>query len=306
MTCGVYLLRFKNTDMVYVGISENIERRLNSHKHSFKERTAPKKLQNAFLQYGEPNLEVLCECDRSELAVLEKEAIQIFNSIEYGFNSRDGGSCGASVSLSGEGNGRSKYSNKQIEQAFQLLINTTLTQKQIADTVGISKEAVSHISAGTGHTWLNKKFPTEYQNLLSNKRSVKHIFIPINIIDKVTNNIYNVNSYEEIQKLTGCAYSTAVCFVSGTRECIFNRWILEVPARAKNSKKEKYLLKHVYTNKTEEVYSKLAFFNSNGLTNRKKFSEFLKSGQIGSTYQDWQLISICHNDGSAHFTAYDI
>ena len=292
MTCGIYKLKFTGTDKVYIGLSDNIERRLVSHRHSLLTRQSPKKLQEAFNTYGMPILEVLLECNKDELDTYEKEAIDIYDSIDNGFNSRNGGVCGAGVAISGENNGRSKYSNEQILQAFNLLTTTKLTNQEIAITTGISKEAVSHISAGTGHTWISKYCPIEYAKLVSMKRDTKVSRFPLNIGDEESGTVHSVNSYDEIQKLIDCAYSTAVCLVSGEIQRLFNRWILEVPVSLNRSKKQEYTLRNIHTGAEQTFTSKLKFFTENGLSNRSKFTKFLESNELGAVYQDWVLLSV--------------
>ena len=292
MTCGIYLLRFNNTDKVYIGLSENIERRWSSHKYSFLNKTVTSKLLEAYESYGMPVLEILCECMPEELTLLEKEAIEIFNSVDNGFNSREGGACGGGIGVSGQFNGRSRYSNKIIEEAFNLLIYSDLTHVEIAKKLNISKEVVGHISDGSGHAWLKEKYPEQYAKLINTKRIVHNKFNPIYLINSQTNERVYVTSYLDIQNITGCAYSTAVCLVSGALSNIFNMWNLEIPVTKTKVKKPVYTLKHVYTEEITTVYSKLAFFTDRGLTNRNKFSEFLKSGVLGSVYQDWILLSI--------------
>lgn len=292
MTCGIYLLKFTGTDRVYVGLSDNIERRWSCHKHNLTHGQSPKKLLEAFIQYGMPHLEVICECAAEELEDAEKEALEIFDSINNGFNSREGGTVGAGITVSGEGNGRAKYSNEQIEEAFKLLTSSHLTQAEIAKTAGISLQAVSHISAGTGHRWLSKKYPEKYVLLVSEKRT-NNIFEPTVLVNTKTDCEHLIRSYKELQDLTGCAYSSAVSIIAGQLQHLFDTWKLKYPVPKKDTKKPKYILKKTSTTEVVEVSSKLKFFTDNQLINRKKFSEFLRSGVLGSVYQGWELVSIC-------------
>jgi group I intron endonuclease len=293
MTCGIYVLKFSGTDKVYIGMSDNIERRWSGHKHNLTKGTCSPKLQEAFNTYGLPILEVLCECNKEELDQLEREAIQIYDSIANGFNSRDGGAIGGGIGISGENNGRSKYSNEQIENAFQLLITTNLTYKEISSITKVSLQAVGHIACGSGHKWLANKYPDEYNKLINTKKSGHKEFGLLYIIDTDTEEEYVVKSYKEIQDLTGCAYTSAVSFVSGQAQHLFNKWKLKVPKpRSRLPKKKRYILKYTSTGEIVEVYSKLKFFTEYGLTNRKNLSDFLDGAKIGSNYQGWELVSV--------------
>ena len=171
MTCGIYILRFKDTHKVYIGKSTNIEKRFLEHKSSFNTNTAARKLQTAYTQYGVPSIEVLVVCDKELLDTNEVEAIEIFNSITDGFNTlliANGGS-----NLYGELSPNSKYSNVEYEKAFfALLDNPNLTYIEISNISKIPATVLSHIVAGNSHSWLSNKYPKEYlllQELYTNK-----------------------------------------------------------------------------------------------------------------------------------------
>lgn len=292
MTCGIYVLKFSGTHKVYVGMSENIESRWAGHKHRLSTGMCSDKLKTAYYTYGMPKLEVICECNKHELDTLEREAIQIYNSIEDGFNSRDGGSVGAGISVSGDGNGRAKYTNQQIEDAFKLLCGGEITHEQVAKMVGISQQVVSHISCGSGHKWLASKYPKEHAELIARKKPSHKAFGSVCLVDTVTDTEYLVTSYQDIQELTGCAYSSAVAIVAGKLSTLFGKWKLKVPTTNTKSKKKRYTLKNTSTELTVEVYSKVKFFTEYALVNKKKFSGFLKAEIIGSNYQGWELVSV--------------
>lgn len=295
MTCGIYKLKFKGTDKVYIGLSENIEQRFRAHLSKFNTDFdgLPIKLQEAFSNHGYPELEILCECLPSELDIYEKEAIQIYDSVNNGFNSRDGGATGAGHSVSGSGNGRSKYTNEQILEAFILLCDSNMTQKEIAEKTKISVEAVSHISAGTGHKWISTVYPDKYATLMSNsKRVTTASYFPISILNINTNDVLDIDSYENLMEISGCAYSTAVSFISGINKVLLNTWKLKNPVLSKRNKKNTYTLENTVTKEVISFTSKYAFFVKYGLVNRPKFSEFLSSGVLGSIYQGWKLLAI--------------
>ena len=121
MAIGIYILIFTGTEKVYIGQSKNLELRLSQHKSLFKTGSASQKMQAAFNAYGFPTMEVLIECEESELDSLEYETIALYNSVDNGFNTRK--SAGGGANLWGDLNGRAKYSNAQITDAF---LNTLL------------------------------------------------------------------------------------------------------------------------------------------------------------------------------------
>lgn len=162
MTTGIYLLKFNNTDKVYIGQSKNIESRYTSHKTSMRCNKAVKKLQQAYYTYGMPSIHILEICIEEDLDILEDIYIKEFDSVDNGFNTMK--NHGYSSSLKGELCGNSKYTNEQIYEVFIYLINGEV-HKNISDITGVSRGAVSDISALKTHKWLKDKFPLEYSKL---------------------------------------------------------------------------------------------------------------------------------------------
>jgi predicted GIY-YIG superfamily endonuclease len=177
MSTGIYILRFKNTSKVYIGQSTNLELRAVQHKSLFRAGNASQKMQEAFNTYGLPSMEVLVECEAQELDALEYEAISLYDSVNNGFNTRK--SAGGGSNLWGELNGRSKYTNTQIIDAFFLLLQSPkLTYPKIFSMTGVPRPTLVDISNGTGHKWLGSMFPDEYTLLLSYRHKRNTRFYP--------------------------------------------------------------------------------------------------------------------------------
>lgn len=175
MTCGIYILKFNGTDKVYIGQSIDIEDRFIKHKSAFKRKASPPKLQSAFDTYGIPTLEILIEGTSSELNTLEKEAIEIFNCVDNGFNTlKESGN----PVMYGEKSGTSRYTNEQYISVLRLLVqkSPTLTKRDIEQITGISIYTIRHIAALESHTWLAEVCPVEYAELASIKQKLPHYF----------------------------------------------------------------------------------------------------------------------------------
>jgi group I intron endonuclease len=164
MTIGIYLLKFSGTNKVYVGQSLVIKERFTKHKYKLKNNLANYKLQNAFNHYGFPILEILVECDENDdLDLLENEAIEIFDSVNNGFNINTKAS-GGGTGLQGETHGNSKYTSIVIKEVFkQLLLDIPF--KDISNTTGVKISTIRDISKGKSHKWLAEIYPEEYQLL---------------------------------------------------------------------------------------------------------------------------------------------
>lgn len=173
MTCGIYILKFRGTDKVYIGQSIDIEDRFIKHKSALNRNVAAPKLQNAYHTYGSPSLEILCECSIQQLNALEKEAIEIFNSVDYGFNTLY--ESGNPV-LYGDKAGTAKYTNEQYIQVLKLLVHTnpSFSKREIESMTGISISVIRHIAALESHAWLSEICPKEYAVLKSIKLDSKY------------------------------------------------------------------------------------------------------------------------------------
>ena len=171
MTCGIYILRFKDTNKVYIGQSIDIEDRFIKHRSTFNREAGPPKMQLAFSTYGMPALEILVECKTSELNLVEKEAIEIFDSVDNGFNTlKEAGN----PTLFGDKVGTAKYTNEQYILVLRLLVqkNPTVNKREIQEITGISIYTIKHIAALESHCWLAEVCPEDYKELARRKKEV--------------------------------------------------------------------------------------------------------------------------------------
>ena len=165
MTCGIYRLVFTGTDKCYIGQSVNIENRYYTHISSFENSRANEKLMEAVKHYGNPKLEILCECYPSELNSLELEAMEIFDSVNNGFNVLS--SPYHTPTLHGQDHPKSKYTNNQILEAAELLIDRYNTKKYIQEKTGVSLDTLKKISELKQHGWIKEVRPDIYNKLVS-------------------------------------------------------------------------------------------------------------------------------------------
>ena len=96
---GIYMIRNKINNKIYIGQAVNISKRWSDHKSSLnKGNHANKHLQSAWDRYGEDSFEfmVLTECPEEQLNTLEQYYIFCLESYnrEVGYNNTYGGSAG--------------------------------------------------------------------------------------------------------------------------------------------------------------------------------------------------------------------
>lgn len=166
MTCGIYKLKFSGTDKVYIGQSVNIEIRYRQHIRNIQNNTCSQKLYEAYITYGTPSLEILSECLIEELDTQEDECIDIYNSVDNGFNIYYTANEAPTYNNS-YGYGNTKYPKELIEEAFHLLVDTNDTHINISRIVGIPVGTVSGISLGIHHIWLKELYPEKFAILKS-------------------------------------------------------------------------------------------------------------------------------------------
>lgn len=114
--CGIYIIKNKINDKVYVGQSVDIRIRWYAHKQSAKNRgaqDADTHIHEAMRSYGIENfyLEILELCDYSKLSEREIYWIEKYNSYENGYNMTRGGE-----SNKGESNGRALLTESMVRE----------------------------------------------------------------------------------------------------------------------------------------------------------------------------------------------
>lgn len=179
MTCGLYILNFKGTNKVYIGKSKHIERRFKVHEYRFKTYTHTSLLNEAYKLFGMPDFNILLECEEDSLADNEVAAIEIYDSINNGFNHSINSSEGyTGYGISGEDHHCSTISNAQAVEIVNTIINNPdLPMNDISVMLNISPHIVKSISIGSTHKYLAKLIPEEYSKMLSyiGKRSLSTV-----------------------------------------------------------------------------------------------------------------------------------
>lgn len=203
MTIGIYRLCFKGTDRCYIGQSTSIEARYRAHLNSFINGKASPKMMEAYLLYGSPSLEILCECSIDELNDLEAGAIEVYNSVDNGFNIYY--SAKDTPLYYGEKHPRSRYSNEQILKAAKLLTDPKNKGLYVAAITGIDLDSVQSISSLKVHGWIQKEDPETYKKLVELKGTRKNpkdisdrgiVYPPVIAPDgKVYSNITNLSKF---------------------------------------------------------------------------------------------------------------
>lgn len=288
MTCGIYILKFKGTDKVYVGLSKDIERRFRSHTYNFKNSLSESKLQQAYVEYGMPSLLVSCECLEEELGECEKEAIEIYNSINNGFNSREGGTIGASLTTQGELNHKARHSKEVYLKVFNLLVDSDISYKDISVEAGCSIQIVDHMSSGVSHrAWLEAEYPDRYKVLISKlhtRQNISVVFISPKGEEVRTSSLLELSIQEGIPK-------SALSKLNTGELQEYKGWKLQTPKVFNPKCKKEYLLENVESLQTYTFTNVSKFCRDMCISNRKGFTSFLNKSIEGERYGNLKFLS---------------
>lgn len=163
MSCGIYKITNNVNQHCYIGQSINIESRWVHHKN-FSKSMNHYPLYLAFEKYGIENFtfEIIEECPIEKLNEREIYWIQYYNSYYDGYNQTTGGQ-------EGNTNNIIKISKEDILIIYDLLQNTNIPQKIIAEQFGVGQDTISEINQGKTRINPNLKYP-----LRQNKKEEKH------------------------------------------------------------------------------------------------------------------------------------
>jgi hypothetical protein len=165
---GIYALSFNGGEAIYVGQSQDIEKRTRSHLRELtKSKHYNYKIQDAYNKFGTPEIIILeeCPCDTKVLIRAENFWIDEFDSCRNGLNLRDKDE----TALRGVNANRAKYSLEQVLAVFDYLLDVKNTPKQISEWTGVPVGNINSISRGASHVWLKSEYPEKYAKLESLK-----------------------------------------------------------------------------------------------------------------------------------------
>lgn len=202
MTIGIYALYWEEPDLVYVGLSSNIEKRYLTHKQKMCNNTHSNyRVQQTYNTYGLPALIVLEACLIQELENKERLWTQELNSLnpKIGLNIVSAGSSGGSGVLAS----RSEYSKLQILLVLRYLSSNAYKQaKEIEELTDVGKDTITAIAKGTVHTWLREEYPFRY-SLMCSRRSKR--IETVNITNKL---VWDIELISPVGSLVKCTNIT--------------------------------------------------------------------------------------------------
>lgn len=147
---GIYKIENKITHKVYIGQSIDIRRRWCTHRTNT---TSKQYIDQAIQQEGADQFtfEVLEECAVEDLNQREQYYIKLYNAHIDGYNCTKGGKGALGATI--------KLSEKDVEDIYQLLLNTKTPQSEIAAQYQVGEDTVSEINHGKTRRLDGYSFP---------------------------------------------------------------------------------------------------------------------------------------------------
>ena len=167
---GIYKITNLINNKIYIGQSINIQQRWMAHRHrpfNINSSQYDTPLYRAIRKYGLQNFsfEILEECLEKELDSKEQYYIEKYNTInpDKGYNLTKGGQSGSINTI---------LSDEEILQIYNLLMNSTLTETDIANRFNVSQRYISGINLGQYRIQSGYIYPLKNYR----KKEEKHIF----------------------------------------------------------------------------------------------------------------------------------
>lgn len=158
MSIGIYKITNKINKCAYIGQSINIKKRQNDHKN-YPSECSHYPLYKAFKDFGIENFnfEIIEECALNQLNDREKYWIAYYDTFYKGYNQTKGGAGTLGVQI--------KISEEDLEIIYDLLLHSSITQREIAKQFDVGEDTISDINNGKSRINPKFKYPIrDYKN----------------------------------------------------------------------------------------------------------------------------------------------
>ena len=138
----VYKIENNINHKIYIGQTNNLERRIKEHRHD-KRMNHP--IYNAIHKYGWDNFSVETLYFGEDYNTKEKEYIKLYrsNEKEFGYNIQNGGQ-----DSSGENNPQSKLTQQQVDLLMKDLKETNVEFDKLAEKYNVSIKTIRNVNTG--------------------------------------------------------------------------------------------------------------------------------------------------------------
>lgn len=153
----IYKITNKINGLSYIGQTKDYKKRFADHRAMMYGKQPNKKLYKAFQQFGINNFIFEVIDYGSNYNELERKWIKYYNSYQNGYNQTLGGE--EPPVYYGEENPSCTHSDDEVKIVQNLLINTTLSSKEIGKITGYDDTAITRINKGELRKDKNLSYP---------------------------------------------------------------------------------------------------------------------------------------------------
>lgn len=227
---GIYKLNFPNGKS-YIGMSNSIKRRIHEHNCS-KPRNI---LYSVIKKYGKISkfelLEKISPNEREYMEEREKYYISLYKTLitENGYNILKGGDSSNQVGVNSV---NAKFSEKELEEIWEMLEDNRLTIKQISEKMKVGMDIIENINLGITYNNTERVYPIRKKRVVKPKISNE-------IIIEIANLLKETNIYQkDIAKTYGVSEKVVKKINLGEGPYYIEGYIY--PIRYKNSSCKKF------------------------------------------------------------------
>lgn len=227
---GIYKINFPN-GKCYIGLSNNILRRMKEHEHDKRQPV----LYNAIQKYFNGKipefeiLEILPADNRQQLLDKEFEYVQKYNSNDRdkGYNLTSGGN------LYGIYNPQGKFTEEDIQNIYELLSQQEYPICKIAEMFECSRRTLEEINKGNRYYHSDIRYPIRVEKLKTNGVKNSNAKFDEETLNKIIWDLQNtLIEYKELAKKYNCSPSTLGKICRGQS---YKQENLQYPLRKKNA-----------------------------------------------------------------------
>lgn len=227
---GIYKINFPN-GKCYIGLSNNILRRMKEHEHDKRQPI----LYNAIQKYFNGKipefeiLEIIPANDRQKLLNKEFEYIQKYHSDDKdkGYNLTAGGN------LYGIYNPQGKFTEEDIQNIYDLLYQKEYPICKIAEMFDCSRRTLEEINKGNRYFHSNVSYPIRVERLKTEGTKNPNAKFSEKILTEIIWDLQNtLIEYKDLAKKYNCSPSTIGNICRGQS---YHQDNLEYPLRKRNA-----------------------------------------------------------------------
>lgn len=187
MNSGIYALYWWEQDLVYIGLSQDLQSRKTEHYYRMRNSTHSNyKVQRSFNEFGIPDFIVLEYCTISNLNCRETWWTLEFDAIRNGLCLVEPGNVPYGALAR-----NSKYSKATILKSF-LCLSKGYSFTYISKRLNVPKSLLADIKHSRSHLWLLDKYPEVYACMLQASNNSNRCTVSASLIDPL-GNVYVIN-----------------------------------------------------------------------------------------------------------------